>query len=135
MLHFVSQNHAFASIREGAKKNIEAVMDVICQACTFKSVESVVESWISTLEHHSSKQHKLTEDSIHTQMMIACNGPPVQHSKAIVEDAMKRYWAKCVNSKNFDGHFIRRSERIKPYLVSKSIDALRAKKCKNPIML
>ena len=110
-------------------------MDLICQACTFKSVESVVESWISTLEHHSTKQRALKEESIQIEMMIACNGPPVHHSKGVVRDSMKRYWMKSKNAEDLDGHFIRRSEDMRTYLVSKSIDSLRAQKIDSNIMI
>ena len=110
-------------------------MDVMCQACTFKSVESVVESWISKLEHHSSKQRGLSESSIQKEMMISCNGPPPQHSVGVVESTTKRYWMKAKSAKDREGHFIRRSENIKPYLVSKSIDALRAQEVITPFMM
>ena len=113
---------------------VEAVMDIICQACTYKSVESVVESWISVLEHHSSKQRGLKEESIQTEMMIACNGPPVQHSMSVVEGGMKRYWTKAASVKDRDGHFIRRSENIKSFQVSKAVDGIMDDNNTDPIM-
>lgn len=109
---------------------VEAVMDVICQACTYMGTESQVEGWISVLEHHSSKQRGLTEDRIHDEMMVACNGPPVQHCLAVVQEAMRDYWQK-----HKEWHFIRRSEDIKSYMVSKSVDSLRKTMCYNPMML
>ena len=54
---------------------MEMLMNIICQVCTFKSVESVVESWISTLEHHSHNQRLLSEKNINMVMTIAINGP------------------------------------------------------------
>ena len=113
---------------------VEAVMDIICQACTFKSVESVVESWISIMEHHSSKQRNLKEENIQNEMMIACNGPPVQHCMSVVEGAMTRHWMKALRVKDRGGHFIRRSENVKSFLVSKAVDAVSKKAFVDPIM-
>ena len=87
----------------------EAVMDRLCQAATMKSVESVVESWVSVLEHHSSKSRPLKAETIQGE-----NRPIVSHSQGVVEETMKVYWAKLKGSLK-NGHFTRRSDRIKSY--------------------
>ena len=101
---------------------VEAVMDIICRACCMKSVESVVESWISVLEHHSSKVRNLKEESILTELMVAVNGPPVHHCESLVRDSMQVYWRKPARAKDLNGHFVRRSRNIKTWLVSKAVD-------------
>ena len=80
-------------------------------------------------EHHSSKQRNLKEENIQNEMMIACNGPPVQHSMSVVEGAMTRHWMKALRVKDRGGHFIRRSENVKSFLVSKAVDAVNKKAC------
>jgi hypothetical protein len=71
-------------------KGCEAVIGLLVQAAAMKSVESVVESWISVLEHHSNKSRNLSEDMIETEMIIAINGPAVQHSESIVTESMSK---------------------------------------------
>ena len=110
----------------------EAVMDIICQAATMKSVESVVESWVSVLEHHASKTRNIKADTIQEEMMISLNGPLIQHSKGEVEETMKAYWGKLKTLK--DGHFTRRCERVKSFIVSKSVDSLNSQPVKTPFI-
>ena len=50
-------------------ENVEAVLSVMARAALLISVESVVESWISVMEHHASQRRTLGE------MVIAINGP------------------------------------------------------------
>jgi hypothetical protein len=114
-------------------KGCEAVIGILVQAAAMKSVESVVESWISVLEHHSSKSRNLSEDMIETEMSVAINGPAVQHSESIVTDSMRKYWA---GGKMFkDGHFVRKSLNIKSYFVSGAVDSLNKIQKKNNLML
>ena len=40
-------------------KDIETGMSVMVNAALLISVESIVESWISTMEHHSSKRRTM----------------------------------------------------------------------------
>lgn len=72
----------------------ELVMDIITRAATLMSVESEVESWISVLEHHSNKRRPLGDESIQSELMIALNGPKVQHCQGVVEEAMETYWRR-----------------------------------------
>lgn len=114
-------------------KGCEAVIGILVQAAAMKSVESVVESWISVLEHHSSKARNLSEDMIETEMIIAINGPAVQHSESVVKESMVKYWGGKKTVK--DGHFVRKSMNIKSYLVSKAVDSLQNSQKKNSLML
>ena len=56
-------------------------MDIVCQAATMKSVESVVVSLLSVLEHHSRKSRPLKAETIQGEMMVFVNGPLVSHSQ------------------------------------------------------
>ena len=55
--------------------------------------------------------------------MLAWNGEDPFHCDEIVKEAMTTYWRKCKTAGNSEGHFIRRSDDIKPYLWSKAIDS------------
>ena len=116
-------------------RGCEAAMDIVCQAATMKTVESVVESWVSVLEHHSSKSRSLKAETIQREMMISENGPQVQHSQTVVEESMKLYWSKLSTSNLKQGHFTRRSEKVKSYFVSKSVDSLNSVPIKTPFIL
>ena len=63
------------------------------------------------------------------------NGPLLQHSDGTVRTALKRMYGGAKHSQNKDGHFIRRAENIKDYLVSKTIDKFVSTDVKAPFML
>ena len=113
----------------------EAVMDVLTRAACLKSVESVIESWISVLEHHASKRRNLGQERIEEELETAINGPSVAHSEKVVKEALNDYWKDSKNKNNRDGHYIRRSENIKSYEVSKAIDRIRADPPQLPFMV
>ena len=66
-------------------QDIETVMSVMARAALIISVESVVESWISTMEHHASQRRDLGEMHLHEEMVIAINGPSLVHCDAVVQ--------------------------------------------------
>ena len=115
-------------------KDCEVVMDVLTRAACLKSVESVIESWISVLEHHSSKRRDLGEERLEDEMETAINGPSIVHSESVVKEALRNYWKDAKDKNNRDGHFIRRSENIKSYNVSKCVDNIRAVPPRLPFM-
>ena len=49
------------------------------------SVESVVETWISTMEHYASQRRTLGEMLLHEEMVIAINGPSSIHYDSIAQ--------------------------------------------------
>ena len=114
-------------------RGCEAVIGILVQAAVMKSVESVVESWISVLEHHSSKSRPLSEDMIETEMSVAINGPTVQHSESVVAESMRMYWGGKKKVK--DGYFVRKSMNIKSYFVSKAVNKIQNTQKKNSLML
>ena len=73
------------------------MIDILIQATLSISVESVVESWISVLEHNSSKSRNLGLGAIDAEMMVAINGPAVAHCQGIVKETMDAYWRQCKN--------------------------------------
>ena len=89
--------------------------------CT--SVESVVESWVSTLEHHASpSRSNMSPERLDDCAMVSINGPQLVHADVVIKDALKLYWD---GSKHGDGHFIRRSNNIKCYTAgSAALDSL-----------
>ena len=66
-------------------ENIEAVLSVMARAYLLVSVESVVESGISVMEHHASQRRTLGEMLLHEGMLIAVNGPLFVHCDSIVK--------------------------------------------------
>ena len=106
-------------------KGCEAVIDILIQATLSISVESVVESWISVLEHNSSKSRNLGLGAIDAEMMVAINGAAVAHCQGIVKETMATYWRQCKNVNLHDEHFVSKgSGALKLYKVSKAVDAL-----------
>ena len=62
---------------------VESVVSVMVRASLVISVESVVESWISILEHHSSQRRNIGELLLHEEMVIAINGPSLEHCDSV----------------------------------------------------
>ena len=116
-------------------RGCEGVLDILCQAAVKKTVESVVESWVSVLEHHSNKSRNLKSETIQSEMMIAINGPLVQHSQPVVEEAMTIYWRKMKKESLQNGHFTLCSENIKSFTVSKAVDSLNLIPVKTSFMI
>ena len=120
---------------ENLAKDIEAVISVTESAAVVTLVEAVVEGWISVVENHSSKTRGLGQTSLEDEVTIAINGPDIAHCDSVVREAGVEYWKESKDLKNRDGHYIRRSENIRSYLVSKSVDGLRNKEPKAPFMV
>ena len=70
---------------EALYEGLETVFSVMVKAGLLISVESVVESWISVMEHHASQRRRLGEAMIHEQMVIAINGPELEHYDSILK--------------------------------------------------
>ena len=105
-------------------KDVEACISVMCDAGMMIGIESIVESWVSTLEHHSSKLRNLSQERLHWEGMLSINGPDPAHCDSIVRGGLKEYFSKAKRGGDRDGHFIRRSENIKSYGVSKAVDRI-----------
>ena len=84
------------------------------------------------MELHASQRRDLGQDHMEDEVTIAINGPEVVHCEAVVEESMTKYWDERGSG---DGHFVRKSENIKSYFVSSSVDKLRNEPVKNPVMI
>jgi len=47
-------------------------------------LESVVESWVSIMEHHINSVRSLTQDRLEQECMVAINGPVEVQCKSVV---------------------------------------------------
>lgn len=86
---------------------IQSVLAILANAGVTMGLESVVESWVSVLEHHSNPRRSISQQRLEEEVMIALNGPEVVHCKAVVDEALRKYWRKQKLAGNRDGHFIR----------------------------
>lgn len=111
-------------------RHIEGVLSILADAGLMMGLESVVESWVSVMEHHSSELRPLSQERLQAESMIALNGPSVFNCDAVVGEALKSYWSKAKRAGDRDGHFVRRSNYVKCYTVSKAIDSLTSMKPK-----
>ena len=112
------------------------ILHILYCASITKSVGSIVESWGSEIEQLASSKRPITEDRLHYEMLICLNGPGMAHSSKVVNNVLSRLRSeyKRVNDR-MAGHFIRRSDNIATYLVSKVVDGIRNSDAKLPFML
>ena len=69
--------------------------------------------WSPVIEHHNNPRRALTQERLEQEAMVALNGPAEVHCDSIVDEALAYYWRKQKMAGNRDGHWIRRSSRIK----------------------
>ena len=115
--------------------NIESVISVMARAGLVMGLESVVESWVSKMEHHNNPKRALSQERLENESMVAINGPAVPHCDGIVEEALELYWAKAKRVGEKGGHWIRKSDNIIPYIVSAAVDTIVKKKPEVNFML
>ena len=108
-------------------KGVETVMSILAKAALMMSE---VEGWVSVLDHHSSQRRDLGEERAEEELFIAVNGlAAVIDSDSVVRESLDKY---CNQT---DAHYVRSSNNIKSWVVSKSLDNLRKVKPKNPFMV
>ena len=73
-------------------EGIETVLHSAAVAATKNSCESVIESFVSTYEHHSNKIRNMSEDAINDEFTISKNGPEVNNADKLIEDSMDSYF-------------------------------------------
>ena len=71
---------------------------------------------------------------MYNELVIALNGPALQHADDILKSALKIYFEKSKRSQEKSGHFVRRNENIKDYAVSKVVDRLLSEPAKLPFL-
>ena len=116
-------------------KDIESVLSMLASAGVAMGLESVVESWVSVLEHHNNPRRALSQERLEQEAMVAINGPAEVHCDSIVDEALASYWRKQKMAGNRDGHWIRRSSRIKSYFISEAVDSIVQKTPAVPFMV
>ena len=78
----------------------------------------------------------MTEVRLHDEMMICLNGPVLSHCDTIVVKALDSLNSKYKSARDrIAGHFIRRSEDIESYTVSKVVDGIDSTEIKLPFMM
>ena len=110
-------------------------MGILARAMVIIGIESVVESWVSVMENHNSKNRPLGEKMILTETAVNINGPNPVNCDSVVDQANKLYWGKSKLKKGADGHFIRTSQNPLSWKVSKSVDKVGSVKAKFPFMM
>ena len=116
-------------------KDIESVLSILASAGVAMGLESVVESCVSVLEHHNNPRRALSQERLEQEAMVAINGPAEVHCDSIVDEALASYWRKQKMAGNRDGHWIRRSSRIKSYFISEAVDSIVKKTPAVPFMV
>ena len=112
------------------------ILHILICAALSKSVESVVESWGSEMEEISSKKRQISEIKLHDEMMICLNGPGIVHCDSVVSEGLQNMVSNYKSPQDrMEGHFIRKSENIESYIVSKVVDGMKSQKIKLPFML
>ena len=106
--------------------NVEGIMGILARAMVTIGIESVVESWVSVMEQHDSKSRPLGEKMVLTETAVNLNGPNPVNCDSVVNEAMRLYWSKT--KLGAGGHFIRKSNNVKSWLVSKSVDKVNSVK-------
>ena len=96
----------------------------MASAGILQGIESIVESWVSTLEIHSSKKRNLTQDRLHQEAMVAINGFDTLHCDNVVKEGLGMFFSRAKREGDRLGHFIRRSQNVKSYHVSRAVDSL-----------
>eukprot|EP00112_Aurelia_sp_Birch-Aquarium-sp1_P017082 Seg3933.1 transcript_id=Seg3933.1/GoldUCD/mRNA.D3Y31 product="hypothetical protein" protein_id=Seg3933.1/GoldUCD/D3Y31 len=121
---------------QGSKKLYEGIgmiVHVLSVASVAMTVESVVESHVSVYENRINKNRNVTEQRASQEMCIALNGPNIAQSDSVVKAAISRYWQQESANEDF-WHFIRRSDNITQYFVSKVVDRISKNTSNLPFM-
>ena len=102
-------------------EGIETVLHSAAVAATKNSCESVIESFVSTYEHHSNKIWNMSEDAINDEFTISKNGPEINNADKLIEDSMDSYF----KDKGGEWRFLFKTKLFKE---SKVINKLQKKK-------
>ena len=115
-------------------EDVEAIIQVLCDAATSMSVESIVESWVSIYEAHSNKHRPIANDRAEQEISVAVNGPLLQHADPVIKAALRSMFKNSKDKRNMGGRFIRRNNNVKDFAVSKSVDSFVNKPNIKPFM-
>ena len=84
-------------------KDIEMIMAAAVVGCIKLGLESIAESMISKYNIHSSYIRPISDDSVHNEMVIDCNGPSINEADDVLSEAASYYFSqqKSKNDWNF----------------------------------
>ena len=116
-------------------EGFQSVLAVMANASVVMGLESVVESWVSTMEHHNNPRRRLTQARLEQECMVAINGPTDVHCDSVVMEALANYWSRQAMAGNKQGHWVRRSHDIKQFVVSEAVDTIVNQPPDVPIMV
>ena len=104
---------------------IQSVLSILVQAVVaMGGLESVCESMVSVVEAHTPASRAILDQKrVEDEVMVAWSGEDTFHCDSVVKEALETYWGSCKTLSNRDGHIVRRSDHIKSYLVSKTVDS------------
>ena len=111
------------------------MLAILAKASVVMGLESVVESWVSVMEHHNNPRRPLTQERLEQECMVAINGPDEVHCDSVVTEALVSYWGHKAEVGNRKGHWVRRDRDIKQYAVSEAVDNLVQKPVNVPYMV
>ena len=116
-------------------KGFQSVMAVLANASVAMGLESVVESWVSVMEHHNNPRRKLSQARIEQKCMVSFNGPKEVHCDSVVMEGLATYWGRQTMVGNKQGHWVRRFRGLKGYAVSEAVDSIVNQPADVPFML
>ena len=108
-------------------ENIQLVLHIASCAATKSSVESVMESIVSSYEYASDSRKGFKEESINDIFEIISNGPSPTNCDSIVENALDNYFN---NQQKTSWHFV--TEKV--FKKSETILRLEQQKSSLPFM-
>ena len=109
--------------RHGHYKGFESVLAILANASVAMGLESMVESWVSVMEHHNNPRRALTQARVEQECMVSINGPSEVHSDSVVLEALGAYWSRKKVRENRQGHWVRRDSNMRQYVVSEAVDS------------
>ena len=92
-------------------------------------------TWVSIMERHSPNTRALIhQERYENETFVAINGPDVVHCDLLVKESIADYWRQFLRVGDRGGHFVRRSDNVINWTVSKAIDTLVKKAPKLPFL-
>ena len=67
------------------------MLAILANASVALGLESMVESWVSVMEHHNNPRRALTQTRVEQECMVSINGPSEVHSDSVVLKALSAY--------------------------------------------
>lgn len=110
---------------------IELIMHALSVACVSMSIESIIESQISTYEALFPKNRTPSEKRGKQEMVIKLNGPNLAHSTPLLKQSLDKYFGEKKKSK---WHFTKAERHIDSYNISRVLERNLNEKSKLPFM-